>query len=181
MLPEPSTNLLHISWLFSSALLSLTSSIYVFRFFESPVWHVTGRVVLRYSAVYKPGVVNANCDSGHTEPYNFMRGARIFYSAQQVDYEVGDWRIGVRFPKSAHFFFSTRYGLGLGYAVAAVGWGTALQAERSRFRFPMRSLEFFIDLIIPAALRSTQRLTEMSTRNICWRGKGGWCVELPPS
>jgi len=30
--------------------------------------------------------------------------------------------------------------------------GTALQAERSRFRFPMVSLEFFIDIILLAAL-----------------------------
>ena len=34
----------------------------------------------------------------------------------------------------------------------AVGWGTALQARRSRDRFPMVSLEFFIDIILPAAL-----------------------------
>ena len=34
----------------------------------------------------------------------------------------------------------------------AVGWGTALQAGRSRVRFPMVSLEFFIDIILPAAL-----------------------------
>jgi hypothetical protein len=44
-----------------------------------------------------------------------------------------------------------------------------LQAERSRIRFPMRSLDFSIDLIFPGALMplgSTQPLTEMSTRNI---------------
>ena len=34
----------------------------------------------------------------------------------------------------------------------AVGLGTALQARRSRVRFPMVSLEFFIDKILPAAL-----------------------------
>ena len=34
----------------------------------------------------------------------------------------------------------------------AVGWGTALQAGRSCVRFPMVSLEFFIDVILPAAL-----------------------------
>ena len=34
----------------------------------------------------------------------------------------------------------------------AVGWGTALQAKRSRVQFPMVSLEFFIDIILPAAL-----------------------------
>jgi len=30
--------------------------------------------------------------------------------------------------------------------------GTALQVGRSRIRFPMVSLEFFIDIILPAAL-----------------------------
>jgi len=34
----------------------------------------------------------------------------------------------------------------------AVGWGTALQARRSRVRFPTVSLEFFIDIILPVAL-----------------------------
>jgi hypothetical protein len=41
--------------------------------------------------------------------------------------------------------------------------------EGRRFRFPMRSLDFAIDLIISATLwpwRSTQSLTEMSTRNL---------------
>jgi hypothetical protein len=44
-----------------------------------------------------------------------------------------------------------------------------LKAEMSRVRFPIRSLDFLIDLILPAALMalgSTQPLTEMSTRNI---------------
>ena len=47
---------------------------------------------------------------------------------------------------------------------------TALQAGRSRVRFPMRSLEFFIDNLSgrTTALGSTQHLTEMSTRNISW-------------
>jgi len=34
----------------------------------------------------------------------------------------------------------------------AVGWGTALQVGRSRVRFPMMLLEFFIDIILLAAL-----------------------------
>jgi len=34
----------------------------------------------------------------------------------------------------------------------AVGRGIALQTRRSRVRFPTVSLEFFIDIILPAAL-----------------------------
>jgi hypothetical protein len=45
-----------------------------------------------------------------------------------------------------------------------------LQTGKSRVRFPMRSLDFSIDLILPAgrtmALELTQPLTEMSTRNL---------------
>jgi hypothetical protein len=33
-----------------------------------------------------------------------------------------------------------------------IAWGTTLQAGRSQIRFPMRSLDFSIDLILPAAL-----------------------------
>jgi hypothetical protein len=54
----------------------------------------------------------------------------------------------------------------------AVGRGTALQAGRSRVRFPDVALEYFIDTILPAALWPWVRLsllTEMSTRNSsCW-------------
>jgi hypothetical protein len=47
----------------------------------------------------------------------------------------------------------------------------AVQAGRSRVRFPSVLLEMFIDLILAVvlmSLRSTQYLTEMSTMNISW-------------
>ena len=40
----------------------------------------------------------------------------------------------------------------LGARGGAVGWGTALQVGRSRVRFPIVSLEFFIDIILPASI-----------------------------
>jgi len=40
---------------------------------------------------------------------------------------------------------------------AAVGWGTALQAGRSRVRFWLVSLEYFIDVILPTAMWSLGR------------------------
>ena len=47
---------------------------------------------------------------------------------------------------------------------------TALQVIRSQVPFPMVSLQFFIDIILPAALWPWGRLslTEMSTGNISW-------------
>jgi len=41
----------------------------------------------------------------------------------------------------------------------AVGWGTALQAGRSRVRFPMEPLEFFSDIVLQAALWLWSRLS----------------------
>jgi hypothetical protein len=56
-----------------------------------------------------------------------------------------------------------------GASGSVVGWGTMLQVGKSRFRFPMSSLDF-LNLSAPSslttALESTQPLTEMSTRNL---------------
>jgi hypothetical protein len=72
----------------------------------------------------------------------------------------------------------------------AVGWGTALQAGRSRFRFPMVSLQFFIDIILPAAQipgidsASNRKEYQEYLRRGGGGGEGGRCVgltTLPPS
>jgi len=69
----------------------------------------------------------------------------------------------------------------LGARGGAVGWGTALQAGRSRVRFPMVTLDFFHwhnPCGRTMALGLTQPLTETSTRNISWgvkaAGAYGW-------
>ena len=54
------------------------------------------------------------------------------------------------------FIFIANYDISLkfwGTRGGAVGWGTALQPTRSRIRFPMVSLEFYIDIILPTALQ----------------------------
>jgi hypothetical protein len=71
-------------------------------------------------------------------------------------------------------------------AGSAVGWGTTQKVGRSRVRFPMVSLEFFIDIILPAALWpwSWLILKQKWVPGIIPGGKGGRYVgltTLPPS
>jgi hypothetical protein len=42
---------------------------------------------------------------------------------------------------------------------SVVGWGTMLQAGRLWVQFPMRLLDFLVDLFLPAALRPWVRLS----------------------
>jgi len=80
----------------------------------------------------------------------------------------------------------TRCSLLKGARGGAVGWDSALQAGRSRVRFPMVSLEFFIDIILPVAIWPW--IDSASNRNkyrdYFLRVKDGRCVgltTLPPS
>jgi hypothetical protein len=57
--------------------------------------------------------------------------------------------ITCRAPDKADFFCRES---NEGAHSSIVGWGTMLQARRSRFRPSMRSLDFSIDLILPATL-----------------------------
>jgi hypothetical protein len=56
-----------------------------------------------------------------------------------------------------------------------------LQAGMPQFRFPMMSLDFSVDLTLPAALcmalQSIHPLTEMNTSNFPWV-KAGWRFRL---
>jgi hypothetical protein len=62
----------------------------------------------------------------------------------------------------------------------AVGCGSMLQAGRLWFRFLIRSLDFSINLILPAALWPWVRFSLWQKRvpGIFMGVKGGWCVKL---
>jgi hypothetical protein len=63
--------------------------------------------------------------------------------------------------------FSRRFLLITGARGGVVGWGTALQAGRSWVRFPMASWEFFIYIILPAALWHWGGLSLQGTSDRC--------------
>jgi hypothetical protein len=73
----------------------------------------------------------------------------------------------------------------IGARGSVVGWGTALQAGRSRVQFSMRSLDFSIDLILPAVLWPRDRLDlSQKCARIFLEVKGGQRIKLttsPPS
>jgi hypothetical protein len=73
---------------------------------------------------------------------------------------AGSWNYTRIFNSQICLHWRLHYLIRLEYRVkiyahgGAVGWGTALKAVRSRFRFPMVSQEFFNDIILPPALLS---------------------------
>jgi len=85
------------------------------------------------------------------------------------------WKINWRIQRVVWIFYSLDGAHG-----GAVGRGTGLHVGRSRVRFSIVSLEFFIDIIITAPLWpwSTQPLTDMSTgifpRGVKTAGAYGW-------
>ena len=66
----------------------------------------------------------------------------------------------------------------MGARGGAFGSGTALRAGRSLVRIPIVSLEFFIDIILPAALWPWGRLSLQPAPRIFPGDKAGRCVRL---
>jgi hypothetical protein len=60
------------------------------------------------------------------------------------------------------------------------GWGTTIQTRKSRDRFPMVTLEFFIDISFPASLWTWGRLSlyQKCVPGIVPGSTGGRCVGL---
>jgi hypothetical protein len=82
-----------------------------------------------------------------------------------------------------HILYNVSYYHTGGARGSVVCWGTKRHAGRSRFRIPMRSLDFSIDLILPAALcpwgDSSSNRNEYQESS--WGVKGGRRVRLTAS
>ena len=85
--------------------------------------------------------------------------------------------------RKTNFSKTEPYCVVVGACGGAVGWGTALQAGRSWVQFMKVSFEFYIDIILPAALYPWGRLS-LQQKLIFLGHKDCQCVwlnTLPPS
>jgi len=141
----------------------------------------TGNTMLSqvtWASLLRPTAYQQNINSLIPHPYTFATHKNQQYpnNSQQL------WQLPSQYRMSSTMISQTstcstrllRYsksqmsGINITQRGGALSWGNVLHSRRSQFRFPMVSPEFFIDMILPAALWPTQPLTEMSTRNISW-------------
>ena len=93
-------------------------------------------------------VISIRCTTNRTQRFNYI----VISIIQHI-------KIYYIFINPLHIYLLRIYVLIIKTRGGAVGWGTALQAGRSRVRFPLVSLEIFINVILPAALWSWGRLS----------------------
>jgi len=88
---------------------------------------------------------------GKAIPIQAWTGPEVFQEVETIRFQDNRHTKVVRLSalRTGHLYL-----LGNIPGGGAVGWGTALQVGRRRVWFPMMSLEFFIDINLPAALWS---------------------------
>jgi hypothetical protein len=103
-----------------------------------------GNFALQWNSIYPDSIGRRSIlirrKSGQSD-FSLKTGYKAFWSGNQFS---------TNGCFSLHIYSRTNKTLGV--RGGTVGWGTALQIGRSLVRFPMMSLEFFTDIILPASL-----------------------------
>jgi hypothetical protein len=103
------------------------------------------------------------------------------YGLYTAEFRLALW-IAQPFVCFLHPLFNDTFS-NVDYIGSVVGSGTMLYAGKSRVLFPMRSLEFSIDLILPATLwpSGRLRLPKKWVPGFFLGLKGNWLTTSPPS
>jgi hypothetical protein len=112
------------------------------------------RVVRYLLAVTRRMLASGNKDGSTVKTQILVEIQRALNAIFCIPYFSMTWRLGVEVNCLLIFFLTFKGGAGW-----PSGQGTKLQTGKSRIRFPMVSLEFFSDLILPVALWSWGRLS----------------------
>ena len=96
----------------------------------------------------------------YLSPFSFFRWSVLLHVIAVCKFSISDSTASAtRFKIFLHTLCKNNVSQNLHLSVGAVGCGIPLQTVESRVPFPMVLLEFFIDIIVQAALRPWSRFS----------------------